>query len=170
MAQHESELVIDQYFRKKGCEYWKEQEPAYGSIDFKERTVVIVGADCGTTVIYALLKGAKLVIAFEKDDKLRAELENTLKDYGVPSQKVIIHGEWLGNYPKGDVFIQDCEGCEIADNFSEISKYEQVCIAVHLWIDFAKLMPNLIGYRVTYVTPDFKEIVLCKTGLKSPNT
>jgi len=170
MAQHEPDSIIDQYFRKKGCEYWKEQEQAYGLIDFKDKTVVIVGADCGTTVIYALLKGAKSVIAFEKDDKLRAELENTLKDYDIPYEKVIVYGAWLGDYPEGDIFIQDCEGCEKADNFNEISKYEQACIAIHLWIDFTKLMPNLVGYRVTYVTPDLKEIVLCRTRLKSPNT
>ena len=46
--------LLDDYFKSKGCNYWTEQEKAYGSLDFRFRSVVIIGADCGTTALYAL--------------------------------------------------------------------------------------------------------------------
>ena len=162
----EQSSIIDQYFRQKGCEYWKEQEPAYGLIDFKERTVIIVGADCGTTVLFSLINGAKHIIAYEKDANLRAKLVDILSDAKVSSDIVDIRGEWIGEYPEGNIFIQYCEGCELINDFNQIAKYEQSCIALHMWIDVTKLLPHFRGYTVTYVTPDSKEVVLCKL----PNT
>jgi hypothetical protein len=154
---------LDDYFKSKGCGYWSEQEKAYGSLDFRYRTVVIIGADCGTTAIYALLRGASYLIMYESDPKLRQQLWDVLDDFNIPHSKFEIHGEWTGNeYPPGDVWIQDCEGCEERLNFNYIKRYDQVCIAVHTWSDLSKTLPNLVGYKVTYVTPDSKEIVLCR--------
>jgi len=39
-------------------------------------------------------------------------------------------------------------------------------IALHMWIDVTKLLPHLRGYMVTFVTPDLKEVIMCKL----PNT
>ena len=154
---------IDDYFKGKGCNYWSEQSKAYGNLDFKFRSVVIVGADCGTTALYAFLRGASYVIMFESDPKLRQKLFDVMDDFGIDREKYEVYGEWNGKpYPPANIFIQDCEGCEQLDNFSEINRYEQVCIAVHTWSDLSKTLPHVIGYKVTYVTPDSKEIVFCR--------
>jgi hypothetical protein len=154
---------LDDYFKSKGCDYWSEQDKAYGDLDFKFRVVVIVGADCGTTALYAFLRGASYVIMYESDPELRRKIFDVMDDFGVEHQKYEVYGEWTGRqYPPANVFIQDCEGCEQLDDFSEIERYEQVCIAVHSWSDFSKTMPHLIGYRLTYVTPDSKEFVFCR--------
>ncbi len=161
-----ADSLIHLYFHNKGCDYWFEQKEAYGFLNFKGKTVIIVGADCGTTVIYALMNGAKKIIAYEKDANLRSKLVGTLLDSGIPNGIVDIRAEWSGEYPDGDIFIQDCEGCEEKDDFNQIAKYEQSCIALHMWIDVTKLLPHLRGYVMTFVTNDSKEVVMCKL----PNT
>jgi len=162
-----SDWLIHQYFHNKGCDYWLEQKEAYGLLNFKDKTVIIVGADCGTTVIYALARGAKRIIAYEKDANLRNKLIGTLLDAKISNDMVDIRGEWSGQeYPEGNIFIQDCEGCEQKDDFNQIAKYEQSCVALHMWIDVTKLLPHLRGYMMTFVTPDLKEVVMCKL----PNT
>jgi len=158
--------IIDWYFKEKGCNYWHEQDQAYGKLNFRGKNVVIVGADCGTTVVYALMKGANHIIAYEKDPNLRAKLLGTLFDIRVDSTRVEVKGEWDNEYPNAHVFIQDCEGCEQKDDFTQLDKYEQSCIAIHLWLDVTKLLPHFRGYTITYITPDSKEVVLCKI----PNT
>ncbi len=154
---------LDDYFKAKGCNYWQEQIKAYGHINFKFKSVVIIGADCGTTAIYAFLRGASYVIMYESDPKLRQKLFDVMDDFGIEREKYEVYGEWTGNsYPPANIFIQDCEGCEQLDDFNEISRYEEACIAVHTWSDLSKTLPHLIGYKVTYVTPDSKEIVFCR--------
>jgi len=154
---------LDDYFKGKGCNYWTEQEKAYGSLNFRFRSVVIIGADCGTTALYAFLNGASYVIMFESDPKLRQKLYEVMDDFGIERENYEVYSEWDGkSYPPANIFIQDCEGCEQLNNFEEINRYEQVCIAVHTWGDFSKTMPHLLDYKLTYVTPDSKEFVFCK--------
>jgi len=154
---------LDDYFKSKGCNYWSEQDKAYGNLNFRFRVVVIVGADCGTTAIYAFMRGASYVIMYESDPKIRQKLYDVMDDFGIEREKYEIYGEWTGKeYPPANIFIQDCEGCEQLDDFSQINRYEQVCVAVHTWSDFSKTMPYLIGYKLTYVTPDSKEFVFCR--------
>jgi hypothetical protein len=154
---------LEDYFKSKGCDYWRKQEKAYGSINFRYRSVVIIGADCGTTALYALIKRASYLVMYESDPKLRQKLYEVMDDFNISRNKYEIHGEWRGNeYPPADVFIQDCEGCEQYDNFEYINRYEQVCIAVHTWSDLSKTLKHLVGYKVTYVTPDSKEMVFCR--------
>ena len=154
---------LDDYFKAKGCGYWSEQEKAYGSLDFRFRTVVIVGADCGTTAIYAFMRRASYVIMYEKDDALRGKLRDVLNNFGISPNQYEIYPEWTGReYMPADIWIQDCEGCEELDNFEYIDKYPQVCIAVHTWSNLSKTLPHLVGYKLTYVTPDSKEMVFCR--------
>ncbi|ATY46481.1 SAM-dependent methyltransferase [Sulfolobus ellipsoid virus 1] len=142
-------------FRRKGCNYWEEQDIAYGLMDFKGKTLLNIGADCGTTVYYAYLKGIKHVIAYEKDPNLRKYL------YSFPF--VDVRGEWVNQYDNADLLIMDCEGCEVFLDLSQLNKYSQYCIAIHSWIpNFRDFLLKFRGNRLTYVTPDLKEFVLCK--------
>ncbi len=58
------------YFCKLECCYWHEFDLAYGKLDVKDKTITIIGNDCGSSALYFLLKRAKHVIGYEKEEKL----------------------------------------------------------------------------------------------------
>jgi len=172
------------YFCKLECCYWHEFEQAYGKLNVKDRTVTIIGNDCGSTVLYFLLKGAKRIVGFEKEEKLNQLFkEKVCKDFNI-CDKVEIHGEWTGNlYPDTDVLVMDCEGCEAkllevkaerSDeqsssrsesklDISQLQKYKQYCIAVHDWTENRfELMRKLYGTTLTFISEDNREFVFCK--------
>ncbi|AZI76030.1 putative methyltransferase [Sulfolobus polyhedral virus 2] len=149
---------IADYFRNKGCNYWEEQDKAYGILDFNGKTVLVVGGDCGTTILYALMRGAKYVIAYEKDERLRMLWLEVCRDFNICG-KAIMRGEWKGELDSADILIMDCEGCE--ELLKAKPNYE-FCIALHKWakVDELKsaLGPNVVH---TYTTPDNLEEVYC---------
>ncbi len=70
------------YFCKMECCYWHEFDQAYGKLDVKDRTVTIIGNDCGSSALYFLLKGAKRIIGFEKSEELNKRFkEKVCKDF-----------------------------------------------------------------------------------------
>jgi len=164
------------YFCKLECCYWHEFELAYGKLDVKDRTITIIGNDCGSSALYFLLKGAKKIIGFEKSDELNKRFkEKVCKEFNI-CDKVEINGEWTGKeYPNTDVLIMDCEGCEAkllevkAErseknlDFSQLQKYKQYCIAIHDWTENRfELMKKLYGTILTFITDDNREFVFCK--------
>ena len=152
------------YFCKLECCYWHEFEFAYSKLNAENKTVIIVGNDCGSTALYFLLKGAKKIIGFEKSEELNKKFkEKVCKDFNI-CDKVEIYGEWKGqNYPNGNIFIMDCEGCESKLNISQLQKYEQFCIAIHDWVENRfELMKKLYGTVLTFITEDNREFVFCK--------
>ncbi len=157
-------MLLEKYFESRGCNYWKEFPLSYGSLHVFDRVVIIVGADCGSSHVYFLLRGARCVIGYEKEEKLRNMWKEVCAnfsfcDYGE------IRGEWRGEYPDGDVFVMDCEGCESSLDFSQLKKYKQWCIAVHDWTqNRTELLRNLRGSTLTYVSDDGHEIMLCRTS------
>jgi len=152
------------YFCKLECCYWHEFDLAYGKLDVKDKTITIVGNDCGSSALYFLLKNAKKVIGFEKSDELNKRFkEKVCKEFQI-CDKVEINGEWSGNqYPNTDIFVMDCEGCESKLDFSQLQKYKQYCIAIHDWTENRfKLMKKLYGTILTFITDDNREFVFCK--------
>jgi len=152
------------YFCKLQCCYWHEFDLAYGRLEVKDRTITIVGNDCGSTALYFILHGARYVIGFEKEEKLNQLFkEKVCKDFQI-CDKVEIHGEWTGNlYPDTDIFIIDCEGCESKLDVSQLQKYKQFCIAIHDWTENRfDLMRKLYGATLTFITDDNREFVFCK--------
>jgi len=152
------------YFCKLECCYWHEFDTAYGKLDVKDRTITIIGNDCGSSALYFLLKGAKKVIGYEKSDELNKRFkEKVCKEFQI-CDKVEIHGEWTGNqYPDTDILVMDCEGCEAKLDFSQLQKYKQYCIAIHDWTENRfELMKKLYGTILTFITDDNKEFVFCK--------
>ena len=63
------------YFCKLECCYWHEFEFAYSKLNVENKTVIIVGNDCGSTALYFLLKGAKKIIGFEKSEELNKKFK-----------------------------------------------------------------------------------------------
>ena len=160
--------MIGDKFKELGCDYWREQYLAYGGIDFRDKTVIMVGADCGTTIVYALLRGARYVIGYEKNEELRKKWETVVCKELYICDRAEMKGEWRGDeYLDGDVFLMDCEGCEQLLDFTRLSKYKDVCIALHSWTERRdEILAQLVGYIITYVTPDKKEVVFCHYGHK----
>jgi len=152
------------YFCKMECCYWHEFEQAYGKLDVKDRTITIIGNDCGSSALYFLLKGAKKIVGYEKSDELNKRFkEKVCKEFQI-CDKVEINGEWNGKeYPNSDIFIMDCEGCETKLDISQLQKYKQFCIAIHDWTENRfDLMRKLYGIVLTFITDDNKEFVFCK--------
>ena len=152
------------YFCKLECCYWHEFDLAYGKLDVKDKTITIIGNDCGSSALYFLLKGAKKIIGFEKSDELNKRFkEKVCKEFNI-CDKVEINTEWLGNnYPNADVFIMDCEGCEKNLKIEELQKYKQYCIALHDWTENRfDLMKKLYGTILTFISDDNREFVFCK--------
>jgi len=152
------------YFCKLECCYWHEFDLAYGKLDVKDRTITIIGNDCGSSALYFLLKGAKRIIGYEKEEQLNKKFkEKVCKEFNI-CDKVEIHGEWKGNeYPDTDILVMDCEGCEAKLDFSQLQKYKQYCIAIHDWTkNRFDLMRKLYGTVLTFITDDNKEFVFCK--------
>ena len=152
------------YFCKLECCYWHEFDLAYGKLEVKNKTITIIGNDCGSSALYFLLKNAKKVIGFEKSDELNKRFkEKVCKEFQI-CDKVEINGEWSGNqYPNTDIFVMDCEGCESKLDFSQLQKYKQYCIAIHDWTENRfKLMKKLYGTILTFITDDNREFVFCK--------
>jgi len=152
------------YFCKLECCYWHEFDLAYGKIDVKDKTITIIGNDCGSSALYFLLKNAKKVIGFEKSDELNKRFkEKVCKEFQI-CDKVEIHGEWNGNqYPDTDILVMDCEGCESKLDISQLQKYKQYCIAIHDWTENRfELMKKMYGTILTFITDDNREFVFCK--------
>ncbi len=151
------------YFTKLECAYWHEYPLAYGTLDFRDRNVVMIGGDCGSSALYFLLKGASHVIMYEKEEKLRKLFsEKVCHDFNI-CDKVEVHDEWKGNeYPQADIFIMDCEGCEDSLDVKKLFGYEQWCVAIHDWAKRrVELFRALSGNVITYISDDGREIVVC---------
>ena len=152
------------YFCKLECCYWHEFEQAYGKLEVKDKTITIVGNDCGSSALYFLLKGAKKIIGYEKSDELNKRFkEKVCKEFQI-CDKVEVYGEWNGNqYPETDVLVMDCEGCEKNLKTEELQKYNQFCIAIHDWTENRfDLMKKLYGTILTFISEDNREFVFCK--------
>ena len=92
-------------------------EKFYGTIDYKDKVVLELGADRGSTAWFFLEKGAKKIISIERDDIYFSELCYNIED----DERVIpIHIEInnsiylpiLIRFFKPDILHSDCEGGE----------------------------------------------------------
>ena len=157
------EKQIADYFRSRECAYYHEYPVAYSGVQWKDRVIVVVGGDCGSLAVYALMRGAKFLYLYEKEEHLRKKFsEEVCKEFSM-CDKVKMIAEWKGEpLIRGDVLIMDCEGCENALSVDQLKSYEQWCVAVHEWTEKkVELLSRLYGYKLRMVTPDFKEIVIC---------
>ena len=155
-------MDIVKYFRDKECDYWKEYPYSYGQLYILNKTIQIVGADCGSSALYFLWRGAKYIIQYEKNEGLRTKWDEVCKEFNI-CDKAIMRGEWKGEYEHVDIFIMDCEGCEKELDIDMLKKYEQWCIGVHDWVENrVQLLRKLAGAILTYVSDDGREITLCK--------
>ncbi len=152
------------YFSNLGCNYWHEQSQAYGVLDLRNKDVLVVGGDCGTTAVYAINNGARYVIMHESDGRLvnlfRTYVCHTFNICG----SVSVRGAWRGEpLEYAHVLIMDCEGCERYLTAKHLESFNQWCVAVHKETGWETLA-LLAKYKpiVTYVTEDGNEVVFCR--------
>lgn len=156
-------MSISEYFRQRECDYWREYPHSYGILDVFNKTIQIIGADCGSSALYFLMRGAKYVVQYEKEEHLRNKWEEVCKYFNI-CDKAEMKKEWNGEYENVDIFVMDCEGCEEHLNVDMLKKYGQWCIGVHDWTkNRVELMRKMEGTTFTYASDDGKEITLCKT-------
>jgi 16S rRNA A1518/A1519 N6-dimethyltransferase RsmA/KsgA/DIM1 with predicted DNA glycosylase/AP lyase activity len=107
---------------------WQTQaQNIYKRLDVRNRVVIDVGADNGTTVNLFLSRGARRVIAFEADPNLLKQLQENFAD----DLRVEAHGAWYGVLVEGDVLKMDCEGCETNVSDVHLWYYPQWVVGVH---------------------------------------
>ncbi|CAJ31550.1 putative SAM-dependent methyltransferase [Betalipothrixvirus acidiani] len=153
---------IEEYFKKRECDYWREYPHSYGMLNVYQRSIQIVGADCGSSALYFLLRGASFVVQYEKEEHLRKKWEEVCAYFNI-CNKAVMKGEWDGVYENVDIFVMDCEGCEEKLNVNMLTRYKQWCVGIHDWTkNRVELMRKMEGATFTYVSDDGREITLCK--------
>jgi len=156
-------MNLKEYFKRLGCDYFDEQYKSYKIIDFDGKDVTIIGADCGTTILYARINGANRIIAYESDETKRKIWEMVCMRFLI-CENVEWRGEWKGEKVTTPILIMDCEGCEEKLEKSMLDEVEQYCIAVHEWTGKKQILEEWFKDDIiTYVTPDQKEKIFCKT-------
>lgn len=101
------------------CPWGKEDyDNMYGSLNFKGKIVLEIGAEIGSTAQFFLERGAVKVISVEREDILFEQLKENFKD----DKRVIplkidiqpnVYLEWLILKYLPDIVHMDCEGCEV---------------------------------------------------------
>mgnify|MGYP001772683565 CR=1 FL=1 len=158
-------MNIEKYFKEKECNYWREFPYAYGSLDVLNKSVQIVGGDCGSSTVFFLWMGAKYIVQYEKEEHLRRMWNEVCKEFEI-CDKAITKGEWKGEYENVDVFVMDCEGCEKDLNVDVLGRYKEWCVGIHDWVqNRVQLMRKLAGSVMTYVSDDGREITFCKKNI-----
>ena len=132
--------------------YWHEYPDSYSFIDVREKTIVDIGADAGSSAHWFLLHGAKKVICFS----------NEPQEYF--DSRVEWRGAWNGEYVPADVLKIDCEGCECMLTISLIRMYAEYYIAIHTFAGcYAILRDYLEGDgKLVFTTPDKVEWLYAK--------
>lgn len=120
--------------------------------------MVIIGGDCGSSAVYMLLRGAKYVIQYEKEERLRKLWqEKVCKDFYICDRAEMI-GEWNGKeYPPADIFVIDCEGCECALDFEKLKRYKLAVVAIHKFANcYSDMLQKIseLNSRLVYVSED----------------
>ena len=137
-------------------QYYKDCVRFYDSLDVKDKVVIDVGCDFGTTPMYFLRKGATTIFGFSKDKQYFHD--ERYKHYNVdedPSAlpSTILNIKRIKNemVPPCLVLKSDCEGCEWNFTKEFIDSFEDWIIAVHIPIgnnelyDYIKDKGELIG-------------------------
>jgi len=133
----------------------------YGAINYRDKVVLDVGADYGTTALFFLKRGAARVVAVEGDEELFSQLQENVKD--VP--EVVAVKCWISSSEDfaylirtycPDVLKVDCEGCEVHllgvrdGTFCKVPLYLLETHTKALWERFRGKFQKL-GYTITYV-------------------
>lgn len=104
---------------------------SYGSINWKGKIVLDIGADIGSSVMFFLMNGAKYVYLLEKERRYKTIYENIKQKYPILKTSTLLKN--LVYMPSNiDVLKMDCEGCELSLLTEEIlNKSKEFIIGLH---------------------------------------
>jgi hypothetical protein len=113
-------LRVNSPFPESNEVLWDRYDLEYGYLNVKDKTILDIGADVGTTADYWLQHGAKKIYAIEGDTEEYNQLVKNIEIMNwkniVVSEKMFICGvkqfEYLLTTYKTDIVKIDCEGCE----------------------------------------------------------
>ena len=133
--------------------YYPECEQFYSKLDVKDKVVIDVGSDFGTSPMYFLKRGAKKVIGFSMDKQYFKDYRYKHVDLNQPDalQRTIIGLSLSLSELKSIVLKCDCEGCEWNFTIPFIESFDDWIIACHEPIknqellDYIKSNGELIG-------------------------
>lgn len=139
----------------ESSEYYPECETFYSQLDVRNKVVMDVGCDFGTTPVYFLRKGASAVIGFSKDKqyfrKPHYEHHDLTAEPEALSRAIekILDSKRESRDPM--VLKSDCEGCEWDFTEKFVDRFDDWIIAVHTpvrnqnLLDHVKKSGKLIG-------------------------
>jgi precorrin-6B methylase 2 len=116
--------------------YLEDYDSHWGFTDFKNKVILDLGADYGSTAYYFLQKGAGMVIAVEGNDELFEKLKRNFKDNPkvIPIHMKISRGqqveELIDKY-RPDLVKVDIEGAEIYILNADVKKVKEWLIETH---------------------------------------
>jgi hypothetical protein len=121
--------------------YLEQCRKEYGGLNVKGKTVVDMGCDWGSSVVYWWMNGAEKIIGFESNP-LYLKMLRALPKKRVPLD---FRGPWDGEYPDGDVLKVDIEGAESKFDLPQLDRYDQWAFAVHRYkgVDTFWMIPKL---------------------------
>lgn len=103
---------------------------SYGSMDWKGKSVLDIGADIGSSAYFFLSKGASEVYLAESDPQYRKQYQVLKKTIPLLQRSMLLPLDW--KQQKADVLKMDCEGCELALLGEELlENYSEWIIGLH---------------------------------------
>ncbi len=171
-------------FRKKlhiltveKSEYYEECEKFYSTLDVKDKIVVDIGCDFGTTPMYFLNKGATNVFGYSKDKQyfhnIHYRHHNINKEPSAISTIICTIKRVKTKIELSDIVLKsDCEGCEWNFTKEFIESFDDWIIAVHTPITNESLYQYIkenginIGNQISGKNRIVEEIGIYKKVLK----
>lgn len=135
--------------------YWNEYDKFYSGIDYKNKIIIDIGCDIGTSPIYFLQHGANHVYGFSlekqyfKNPNYNHYIYN-MEKINYVMNNIIPYYSITGN---GIILKMDCEGCEWNFTVEFLQKFDKWIIAMHNPVENKELYDYIInnGHEIGYV-------------------
>ena len=85
---------------------------SYGSIDWKEKNVLDIGADIGSSAMFFLMNKAHYVYLLESEQEYKTTYESIKQKYSILKNSVMLNGTKDIKDIYVSILKMDCEGCE----------------------------------------------------------
>ena len=128
---------------------------SYGSINWKQKIVLDIGADIGSSALFFLMNGADYVYLLEKEQEYKTTYESIKQKYPILKNSIMLNS--LADMPHDvDVLKMDCEGCELSLLTEELlNKSMEFVVGLHKlfsMIEFSKrgYFCLMLSYVVLY--------------------
>ncbi len=104
---------------------------SYGMINWRDKIVLDVGADIGSSALFFLMNGASFVYLIEKEEEYKKTYEELKKKFVLLQKSKLIEFDELDDI-FFDVLKMDCEGCELHMLTEELlSRPNEFVIGLH---------------------------------------